>query len=229
MRNRVITVALLGGMACLLVFSLSFARMDHREFKKSKPAECLECHKASGVMPNHGPFFLKDHRLLAKRANNNCYDCHEQSYCIDCHKGGGVEPDVKKSTSRTGEYMPTTHRSDFISVHSVKAMDNPQNCYRCHQASFCQDCHSKANRGMMRIKSHQRTGNTQIFQWNADHAAEARRSLQTCEACHPEADVCIQCHSSGKVNPHPRNWRDIKDKYRSESGGRTCKKCHITY
>ena len=62
----------------------------------------------------------------------------------------------------------------------------------------------------MNIKSHRKAGNSQIFEWNSDHAAEARRNLQSCEACHPDADVCIQCHSSGKVNPHPRNWRDIK-------------------
>jgi hypothetical protein len=31
------------------------------------------------------------------------------------------------------------------------------------------------------------------------------------------------------VNPHPRNWRVIMNKYKDDSKGRTCRKCHITY
>jgi hypothetical protein len=182
------------------------------------------------VIANHGDFFVKEHRLLAQKAGNNCADCHQQSFCLDCHKGGGIEPDLKKSLSTKGEYMPKTHRSDFISIHSIKAMDNRQNCYRCHESSFCQDCHTKIrNKGSMKIKSHRPAGTSQIYNWNSDHASEARRNLQSCESCHPDADVCIQCHSSGKVNPHPRNWKSIMNKYKDDSKGRTCRKCHITY
>jgi hypothetical protein len=182
------------------------------------------------VIANHGDFFVKEHRLLAQKAGNNCADCHQQSFCLDCHKGGGIEPDLKKSLSTKGEYMPKTHRSDFISIHSIKAKDNPQNCYRCHESSFCQDCHTKIrNKGSMKIKSHRPAGTSQIYNWNSDHASEARRNLQSCESCHPDADVCIQCHSSGKVNPHPRNWKSIMNKYKNDSKGRTCRKCHITY
>jgi hypothetical protein len=229
MKTRTIIITFLLSLICLLVVGLSFARTDHRDFKGNKPAECLECHKASGVMSNHGAFFIKDHRMLAKRAGSNCADCHEQSFCVDCHKGGNIEPSVNKSSSRTGEMKPSTHGGDFVSTHAIKATDNPQNCYRCHQSSFCQDCHSKTNKGSIQVKSHRRAVTSQIYQWNSDHAAEARRNLQSCETCHPDADVCVQCHSSGKVNPHPRNWRDIKNRYRDESGGKTCKKCHITY
>jgi hypothetical protein len=31
------------------------------------------------------------------------------------------------------------------------------------------------------------------------------------------------------VNPHPRNWRDINKRYKDESKGNTCRKCHITF
>ena len=82
----------------------------------------------------------------------------------------------------------------------------------------------------MKIKSHRKAGaNSQIYNWNADHAAEVRRNLQSCESCHPDADVCVQCHSTGKQNPHPRNWKSINSRYKDESKGRTCRKCHITY
>ena len=51
--------------------------------------------------------------------------------------------------------MPKTHRSDFISIHAVKAADNPRDCYRCHESSFCSDCHNRQiqrNRSRMSIK-----------------------------------------------------------------------------
>ena len=228
--NKALKIILLSTALLLVVVCLSFARTDHREFKDVALSDCGDCHGSAGVIANHGDFFVKEHRLLAQKAGNNCADCHQQSFCLDCHKGGGIEPDLKKSLSTKGEYMPKTHRSDFISIHSIKATDNRQNCYRCHESSFCQDCHTKIrNKGSMKIKSHRPAGASQIYNWNSDHASEARRNLQSCESCHPDADVCIQCHSSGKVNPHPRNWKSIKNRYKDESKGRTCRKCHITY
>ena len=228
--NKALKIILLSTALLLLVVCLSFARTDHREFKDVAVSDCPVCHSSVGVIANHGDFFVKEHRLLAQKAGNNCADCHQQSFCLDCHKGGGIEPDLKKSLSTKGEYMPKTHRSDFISIHPIKATDNRQNCYRCHESSFCQDCHTKIrNKGSMKIKSHRPAGASQIYNWNSDHASEARRNLQSCESCHPDADVCIQCHSSGKVNPHPRNWKSIMNRYKDESKGRTCRKCHITY
>jgi hypothetical protein len=227
--NKALKIILLSAGFILVLVCLSFARTDHRGYKNSKLDECRDCHSGSGVMSNHGAFFVEEHRLLAQKAGNNCYDCHQQSFCLDCHKGGGIEPDLTRSLSRRGEFMPRSHRSDFISIHSIKAADNPQNCYRCHESRFCTDCHSKTrSKGSMNIKSHRKAGNTQNYEWNTDHASEARRNLQSCESCHPDADVCVQCHSSGKVNPHPRNWRDISKRYKDTNNARTCKKCHIT-
>ena len=161
-------------------------------------------------MSNHGDF--REHRLLAQRSDTNCMDCHQQSYCFDCHNGGNVEAYMQKSLSREGETMPTTHGADFISTHSLKAKDDPQNCYRCHESNFCSDCHNSIqNKGSMRIKSHSAAGNTQRYFLNsassaADisaHAADARRNLQSCQGCHPDAAVCSQCHNlsapGGKV------------------------------
>jgi hypothetical protein len=226
--NKAFKITLLAMGFILVLVCLSFARTDHRDYKNSKLGECQDCHSGSGVMSNHGAFYMKEHRLLAQRAGNNCADCHQQSFCLDCHKGGGIEPDLTRSLSRRGEYMPRSHRSDFISIHSIKAADNPQNCYRCHESRFCSDCHTKTKKGSMNIKSHRKAGNTQIYDWNADHAAEARRNLQSCESCHPEADVCVRCHFSGGVNPHPKNWSKIKQRYKDTKNARTCKKCHIT-
>mgnify|MGYP001596688156 CR=1 FL=1 len=229
--NKAYKVILLSTAFLLILVCLSFARTDHRQYRDSKLDECQDCHSGSGVINNHGAFFVQEHRFLAQKAGNNCADCHQQSFCVDCHQGGGITTDLQRGPSRRGEYKPRTHRSDFISIHSIKAADNPQNCYRCHQSSFCTDCHSRTRqKGNMNIKSHRKAGPLlQVYDWNSDHAAEARRNLQSCESCHPDADVCVQCHSSGKASPHPRNWRSIYKRYKDESNGRTCRKCHITY
>ena len=184
--------------ACLLVVvCLTNAGSDHKGYKSSALEECRDCHRGAGVASNHGAFFVKEHRLLAQKAGSNCADCHEQSFCLDCHKGGNIDPDLRKSLSRIGEPMPSTHRSSFISIHSIKAKDDgSQSCYRCHEARFCSDCHSKIrNKGGMKIKSHQAIGNTQRFVFTPDHPAEARRNLQSCQGCHPDALVCSQCHN----------------------------------
>jgi hypothetical protein len=231
MRNNKAFKIILLSAAFLVVFvCLSFAKTDHREYKSAEKGICQECHGGSGVISNHGDFWLKEHRLLAQKAGSNCTQCHEQSFCLDCHKGGAITPDLQRGPSRRGELMPKTHRSDYISIHSIEASSNPQNCYRCHESNFCLDCHSKTrNKGDMKIKSHRKAGTSQLYNWTSDHSAEARRNLQSCESCHADADVCIQCHSSGKANPHPRNWRDIKQMYKDQSSGSTCRKCHITY
>ena len=221
--NKAFKIVVMSTAFLLVLVCLSFARTDHRDYKGTKLDECKDCHSGSGVMSNHGAFFVKEHRLLAQKAGNNCADCHEQSFCLDCHKGGGIEPDLTRSLSRRGENMPRTHRSDFISIHSIKAADNPQNCYRCHESKFCSDCHGKTReKGNMKIKSHRRAGaNSQIFEWNSDHGAEARRNLQSCESCHPDADVCVQCHSSGKVespSPQLEGYPDNGIKMRAKEG-----------
>jgi hypothetical protein len=107
-------------------------------------------------------------------------------------------------------------------------VDNPQSCKRCHDERYCNECHSKFPGGDLRIKSHRPGGASgQDYLWTTNHASEARRNLQSCQACHPDGDVCTGCHFSGSVagNPHPRNWGNIKGVYRDRNP-KTCVKCH---
>lgn len=202
-KNMTLKIILLSTAFLVSIACLSFARTDHRDYRATKLGEdCLECHVGSGVINNHGPFFAREHSLLAQKAGNNCADCHEQSYCLDCHKGGNIDTDVRRSLSRRGETMPSTHRSHFISIHPIKAADDPQSCYRCHESKFCSDCHLQkiaVNRTGMNIKPH-----APIFvapgvldpSWTAAHSADGRRNLQSCQGCHPQKADCTNfaCH-----------------------------------
>jgi hypothetical protein len=192
------------GLAAALALALGApaARAeDHRAYVDSKPEDCRDCHRGAGVPDNHGASFKKDHRLLAEKASNNCLQCHQLSYCLDCHKGGAVEPDPRSSLSRRGEPMPRSHAADFISTHPLKARDDPQSCLRCHEsARFCSDCHLRQSRFPLAMRPHSPTfvaPGVPDPVWVSQHKAEARRSLQTCQGCHPQKSDCsnVACHA----------------------------------
>jgi len=205
------------------------AKESHKDYAEMKISECSECHKGEGVAPNHDGAWVRGHRMVAGKAGSNCSQCHEQSFCLDCHSGGGIDPDLSIRNYQR-DYVPKSHRTDFLSIHPVKAQDNPQSCNRCHEPSYCNSCHSRFPKGSLKIKSHLMLGpNHQGYNVSSaqEHATEARRNLQSCQSCHPDGDACIQCHRSGLTNPHPRNWGSIKDNYKDRAGSRVCTKCHL--
>ncbi len=233
-------------------------KQPHKDFAEMKVGECSECHKGEGIAPTHGADWLREHRVLAEKTDKNCKECHGQSFCLDCHKGGGLDVNLNTGIARSNT-APMTHRTDFRELHPIKALDNPQSCYRCHDSRFCSGCHAKFKGEDLRVLSHRRSwsdlevtaggpvhstfteaqcqtchpgGLLPKIEWSSDHAREARRNLQACQTCHGDGEICMTCHSARRglmVNPHPRNWNAVKDKYRSKSGGRSCIKCHDNY
>ena len=63
MRAIYILVLLLAGTAAATVF----ARESHKEYRTLAFAECTECHKGSGIAPNHGGAWDREHKVLAQR------------------------------------------------------------------------------------------------------------------------------------------------------------------
>jgi hypothetical protein len=270
--KKYLLIAMLCLLSVLLVHqALAAKRTSHKEYADMPLKECNECHKEQGITLTHendwagkhhqDNDWMGEHRALAGKAGNNCTDCHDQSFCLECHAGGGVDVDLTDMNSRRN-YIPKSHRSNWLEIHPLKAQDNPQTCTRCHVQKYCADCHAKFKPTDLQFQSHRRQFrdiklsdvgpnhaifeqngviNTAVCQtchaggvvpthtWSSDHAREARRNLQTCQACHSDGDVCLTCHSarSGlKVNPHPRNWNSVKENFRDRSGGRSCIRCH---
>jgi hypothetical protein len=228
--KKLLFVCMLAVMSLLYVTQATAQKQPHKEYAEMKRSECNECHKSEGIAPNHDADWTRGHRVTASKAGNNCAQCHEQSWCLDCHQGGGINADLTRDTFGR-DYVPKSHRSDFITLHPIKALDNPQTCYRCHDQKYCTACHDRFPKGSLRIKSHMMLGpnNQRYAPALNEHATEARRNLQSCQACHPEGDVCIQCHAQkgGGTNPHPRNWSAIKNNYKNRAGSRVCVKCHL--
>jgi hypothetical protein len=200
--------------------------LAHKDYKDMKISDCNDCHKSEGIAPTHGADWLHQHRVYAKDGEKNCAACHKQQFCLDCHQGGGISAKLSTKNYRS-DYVPKDHRSDWLMIHPIKAKGDPQYCYRCHAKQYCSQCHSRFPK--MNIQSHLMEGpNGQGYSpaSASAHAAEARRNLQSCQACHPSGQVCIQCHSAkaGGINPHPRNWTNIDGNYRDSA---VCGQCHI--
>ncbi|MGE5188578.1 MAG: cytochrome C [Gemmatimonadota bacterium] len=259
--KRLLLIVIVGSLGAAAVALLAgteplYAREDHRAYNGMKPAECNECHVGSNVSPNHQAAWNVQHRLIAVKPDAPCADCHDQAYCEDCHYGGGIAADLHKSNDRGPNYKPKSHRSSFLEIHPISAFDNPTSCERCHDASFCKDCHARFRPEDLMFQSHRKGwSNLTTFpggpmhstfspsscqtchpgsvlpahEWAGAHAQEARRNLPTCQACHADGDICLKCHSAKtglRVNPHPDNWNDIKGNLNKAAGQRTCVKCH---
>ncbi|BCA78669.1 cytochrome c3 family protein [Desulfuromonas sp. AOP6] len=218
---------------------------------------CLQCHDQDFVdtveMPGlktHGPVWALNHRPFAKGNTYDCAACHQQSYCMDCHTSGRSD-----EMGDFGNNMINVHRSDFHVTHPIAARTNQQLCSSCHEPNYCSDCHNQFAPADLALDSHRRgwtdgtldgmhaqydetqcagchTSGSVIPSttgWSQAHAREARKNLATCQACHPQGDICLKCHSATtglRVNPHPADWSDIDGRLKRASDGKTCRKCH---
>lgn len=96
---------------------------------------CAKCH---GVTMPHPDGWPLEHGQVAKANRAGCRTCHLESFCSSCHR---IE-------------MP--HPESFLPRHSkeAKRLGLEQNCYRCHTAVDCDQCHVKhAHPGKLREKS----------------------------------------------------------------------------
>ncbi len=211
------------------VAAYGYQREDHKAYRELPFPECAECHKDSGVQPNHGGGWDKEHRVMASRPDALCAQCHDQGTCQDCHKGGGINAKLSRSQYKR-DIKPESHRSDWLSVHPVMASTNPQQCARCHEPQFCSNCHTRLGNANRTIRDHNLSapaGSRYVAAFPDGHASEARRNLASCQSCHPDGNVCLTCHSARaglRVNPHPKDFK--ADRIRSKSNNRSCRVCH---
>jgi hypothetical protein len=254
------TQILIAVLIVLGVVTVAWARTPHGDFQGFAIKDCNDCHKSCGIAYTHDESWIREHRQFAERKPNNCEDCHQQSFCLDCHTGGEIDQNLAFNKANFGpDYMPNFHRSDFKEIHPIEARQDPKRCYRCHNAEkFCAECHNKFKPDEIAPVSHREQwsnikltsigpkhgqftpdqcrnchidGVLPSHQWAPSHAREARRNLSSCQACHPNGNVCMKCHSAEtglRINPHPRNWGAISNNFGRATDNRTCLRCHKT-
>lgn len=179
-------------------------------------SDCLACHKAGfademGAFGNqmvnvHRSDFGVTHPIAARNNQQLCASCHETKFCNDCHASFGNRIGRPGSPSHS-RVFDLGLNGNIDTIHA--GMSAAVNCDSCHTpGAVTADFHS----------------------WSSNHAREARKSLPTCQACHPEGDVCLRCHSAkgGVVgfNPHGKDWDKRKNRLNDASNGKTCKQCH---
>jgi len=207
----------------------------------------------------HGPTWALNHAGLARQASLgsgggqfDCEGCHEQQYCLECHAVGPAS-EMGAFTNN----MVNVHRADFAVTHPIAARTEPQRCTTCHGSQFCLDCHNAFAPEDRAIQSHRKGWSDLLagpsglahakypdslcsfchpknsvlpsHEWSGSHAREARKNLATCQACHPDGDICLRCHSAVtglRINPHPGDWDKRSGRLERASGGKTCRKCH---
>ncbi len=201
-------------------------KVSHKEYATTAIKECNECHKGEGVALNHDTDWLRGHRLVAGKGGANCADCHDQAYCLDCHSGGGI--DTKLSTQNyKRDYIPKSHRSDFLEIHPLKALDNPQSCTRCHEQKYCIQCHSKFRPTDLQFLSHRRQfRDIKLSNVGPAHAVFEQNGVintAACPTCHPGGLVPAHTWSSEHGREARRNLQACQS---CHSDGDVCLTCH---
>jgi len=217
---------------------------------------CLECHDAEFVnevefpgMKTHDLLWTLNHGPFAQKSNADCASCHGQDDCMECHTAGHAD-----EQGDFGNAMINVHDGDFRFTHAIAARGNEQRCTSCHENRFCVECHDQFAPEDLEVLSHRKgwssiavagTPHDQFgpetcqtchsnavlpaHDWSVSHAREARKNLASCQACHPEGDICLKCHSATSglgINPHPKDWDDYANRLKDSGDGRTCRKCH---
>jgi hypothetical protein len=182
---------------------------------------CLECHK-SGFADEQGAFgnnminvhrsdFHITHPIAARTDPQLCSSCHEPSFCSECHDDFRF---------RTGRASGPSHRRVFTGVLGTGANFAQVHANFDIRATACDDCHLLG------------AAVPDFHTFAGGHAREARKNLATCQSCHPDGEICINCHVSADrggfagANPHGKGWSDRAGRLKDASGGKTCKKCH---
>ncbi len=97
---------------------------------RSAPARCTLCHaEPERIWPeDHNFQYLKLHGPDARRDESACRECHlGLDECVQCHfrRGSGSEQ----------------HAPGYRYGHGIEARLAPADCGRCHNPSYCTDCH----------------------------------------------------------------------------------------
>jgi hypothetical protein len=168
----------------------------------------------------HEASFLETHGKWARQSVQTCTQCHDQTMCSTCHTATTrpIPPSVQFPEKVASEFI---HRGDWISRHAMEQAADPASCQKCHGPQYCQSCHAFQN--VSPSGANPRDPHPQ--NWLAVHGTQARLNILACAACHDQGSgaICVACHRSGGVNPHPPGWKGTQSQIGSNP---TCRACH---
>jgi hypothetical protein len=199
----------------------------HNHAQDFAVGRCMPCHRdlrkyeKPVAQYTHEANFLETHGKWAKQSVTTCSSCHDQTMCAQCHTATTrpMPPSIQFPEKVAAEFI---HRGDWISRHAMEQRDDPTSCSKCHGVGYCQSCHA-----FQGVSSPSVTRDPHPANWPTVHGTVARQNILSCSACHlQDANrLCTACHASGRVNPHPPNWKGTPQQIGSNP---TCRVCHTT-
>jgi hypothetical protein len=170
----------------------------------------------------HEAAFLETHGRWAKESISTCSSCHDQTMCSQCHTATTrpMPPSVQFPEKVASEFI---HRGDWISRHAMEQAADPTSCSKCHGTGYCQSCHAFQGiaPGGSSLRAIHPAG------WISVHGSSARQNILSCAGCHNQGaqSLCVACHRSGGVNPHPPGWKGAASQIGTNP---TCRICHTS-
>ncbi|MBX7083619.1 MAG: cytochrome c3 family protein [Nannocystaceae bacterium] len=175
---------------------------------------CSDCHDMSHVRLGS---------VLQLPSEAQCLHCHDgflaSNDCATCHVAGGdgrlllrAQDDrtLPALVPRGATAHGMGHDLAFVEDHRTIAKADPRACQRCHDDTFCTDCHDGAVRPM-RIHA---------SDYVMVHGQDARGAVSDCQSCHRQQSFCLGCHErlgfgdraggefgvGGPLDFHPADW-----------------------
>ncbi len=204
---------------------LSYLNMKPSSDTQAPPAteNCINCHPLKGLMGIPGKIRMP-HAKHINQNNLECVDCHDHTAhaapgqsstvtmapCTMCHEQT-KDPTKCDFCHYTPPAGGQAHPTDFLAEHGKLALNNEQDCIRCHhnKAQFCDGCHARPTPGHY-------SGN-----WPYAHGLQAKKDRTRCLGCHSEKQLCDQCHTVD----HPADWVTSHAPV-ALKGERSCLVCH---
>jgi hypothetical protein len=179
-------------------------KLSHAGHVERAKEDCAQCHQKL-------PDPVRTRADVPTMAS--CLACHEhradydRGHCDVCHKDL-----ARYAIKPVSDY---SHVGDYVRDHARDARASVDACARCHEQSFCTDCHASTVATRIEIKASERVDRDFIHRndYLTRHAIEAAADPALCRRCHGSS-FCTACHSSQNLtevaasprDPHPAGW-----------------------
>lgn len=212
--------------------------LDCHADEKEK-GNCGKCHtdvKQAGPYPQRERTLKIDHKAHLVRVKDDCSQCHAvlpspvrtaqytppMKSCLNCHEHerqfdeGRCEvchTDLKRYPLKPVSLY--SHQGNWVKIHGASARSSVEACGKCHEQTFCSDCHAATVSTRIEIKYSEKVDSDFIHRddWVSRHSLEARADQSLCRRCHGSS-FCVDCHTAQNLsvtaanprNPHPPGW-----------------------
>lgn len=204
---------------------------DHANHEEAQRGHCMSCHGPSGAGESTQIRTFVPTRPPMSRCTDSCHaDDLAELRCEMCHT------DLHRYD--VVQVASLGHSPGWVSRHGPIAGADMATCTRCHEPTFCEECHQTAqgapNEDFSPLLAHRDFVHRGDF--FSRHSVEVGLERGTCARCHG-IQFCDGCHQASGVggsvapgSPHPPGWLDPFSAFGHAAAARrdllACASCH---